>query len=847
MTAPTEAGAETRPEEAEGVSPEPPAGGAPGETGTAEPPETGRLRAALLYALPLLALFFLVVALPLARGTETLVLRDVLNSHLPLKWSQAIAMKGGTFPLLDPFRAGGQPLAGNPNAVPFYPDNLLYLVASPLWALNAHFWIHLLLAPFAFYALARAWGLSRGPSWAAAACYAGSGYFLSQLNFYNLIAGAALTPLLAALALRLARPGARLALVAPALALVWALLLVAGDPQTALLAFLLAASALLLAPRGERGAEEAAPAIAEAPGGRPARPYGLFVVAFACGTLLALPQLVEFLRILPGSFRGRHGYTPGAVLTSSFDPRQAAEWFLPFLFGRPETLREYSFWGQPFFTGVPPYFLSLYPGALSLALFAAAGFQRARAALWAWGAVAVGVFFALGKFNPVGTWFFVVATQKTLRFPIKFWLLVAVGAALLCGLGFERLARGERGAARRFASVLAALGALLAALWAFLNVEPRRALEAFAHLIPRSAAFQANERIRWSELCVASLAVLALLALAFLLRQRSRLAAGALLLAIHAGSQLYFLRPLYTTDATVPYKVRPPALDLIPRGALLVSPDFNHLFGSSVLSHGKFPENHTRWLERRSAYELYPFTGPRWGNRYELNSSPEGLDSYEARMAQTAIKEAEARFKQSRMLAAWGVRRLLMNHPLEPLPPLARLVRALPSFGGTLYVYEILEAADPAFLASRVYREPNLQAAFQRLADVGFQPRTDAVVVGPPEAPRLTGGGTARVLLAKAEEWKVETEAGPGGALLVVQRADVLFEATIDGEPAPVVTTNGYRVGVEVPEGKHLVRLAVDRKPFRQAVLGSVLGLLLLPLLALRGRRAGLPKGDAAR
>ncbi len=90
----------------------------------------------------------MVVFLPIVRGTETFVLRDVLNAHLPMKWSQAEAMRHGTFPILDPYRAGGQPLAGNLNdAAPFYPDNLLYFLGSTFWAFNFHFWLHLILAP----------------------------------------------------------------------------------------------------------------------------------------------------------------------------------------------------------------------------------------------------------------------------------------------------------------------------------------------------------------------------------------------------------------------------------------------------------------------------------------------------------------------------------------------------------------------------------------------------------------------------------------------------------------------------------------------------------------------------
>jgi hypothetical protein len=240
-------------------------------------PPSGRRRILLLYMGPLLAVLVLAV-LPVIRGLETYYLRDVLNAHLPMKWAQAEAMRDGYFPLLDPYRAGGQPLAGNPNAVPFYPDNLLYLAASPIRALNAHFWIHLLIAPLAFYWMARTWGLRREAACAGAACYTLSGFFLSHLSFYNLIAGVALAPALVASCLRLARPD-RPAWSAPATALLWALLVVSGDPLMAFLAGLLAASAALtpLAPLSrppsppprERGEEEEEGGVTREGGGAP--------------------------------------------------------------------------------------------------------------------------------------------------------------------------------------------------------------------------------------------------------------------------------------------------------------------------------------------------------------------------------------------------------------------------------------------------------------------------------------------------------------------------------------------------------------------------------------------------
>ncbi|HEV8582278.1 MAG TPA: hypothetical protein VGX68_24675 [Thermoanaerobaculia bacterium] len=794
---------------------------------SAESRASGSWRTFLLYAGPLLLLLVLAM-MPLVRGTETLILRDVLNSHFPMKWAQAEAMRHGYFPEIDPYRAGGQPLAGNLNAAPFYPDNLLFLLGSTFWAFNAHFWLHLLLAPFAFYWLARSWGLGREPSWAAAACWTVSGFYLSHLNFYNLIAGVTLAPALIAACLTFVRSRERRGLLAVVVAPVWTLLILGGDPQTALLTLLLAAAAVALIWR-------------ERPAGSGWRSLALLTAAFLCGTLIALPQLVEFLRILPLSYRGHVGYNRQTVTTASWDPRQAAEWLIPFLFGRPDVFSNGAFWGSAFFTGVPPYYLSLYPGLLTLALVAASGRPRDRRAGWAWGGIVFGVFMSLGRFNPLAEWLLTSPGQKSLRYPVKFWLPVAIGAALLCGVGFERLraaSRGEApaGARRAFRWTLLLLALAFLLFWGFLSFAPRPA-EAWLDLfIPRPAAFIAYERLRWAGLSLLSLGVLAALGLALGVTRRSWRLGGALLIAVHAAAQLWLLRPLYPMDAVVPYLMPPPALAWVPADLAVANPDYNYLFGPSTLRHGRFPELHHRWLERRSFFELYPFSGPVWGRRYELNTSPEGLDTFLTRMAQIAVKGAKDP-ERLRLLAAWGVGRLLLNHPLDPLPPHARLLITIPSFGHELCIYEVTDRAPEAFLARRIFRERDLPAVYRRLMNPTFDPRTDAVLIGPGPSPQTTGGGSARILRRGPESLEVATAAGPGGALLVIQRANLLFHATIDGRPARVLTANAHRIGVQVPAGAHRVRLEIDRAPLRRSLLGTLAGVLLLPVFGWWGSR----------
>ena len=794
-------------------------------------------RFVLLYVLPAM-LVLGAIALPLARGERTFFLRDVLNSHLNMKWAQAEALRAGYLPLVDIYRAGGQPLAGNPNAAPFYPDNVLYLFASPLWAENAHFWIHLLIAPFAFYWMARAFGLGREASWAGAIAYTFSGFFFSHLNFFNLIAGAALAPAFVAACLRLGASERRWNRIwmPAALALLWALLLLGGDPFLAALALALGGTAFLM--RHPR------PRLAH---------WGVLAGALALGSVIALPQIVEFLRILPLSFRGHYGYASKVATTASWDPRQLIEWFVPFFFGRPDRLAAGGFWGHKFFTDVPPYYFSLYPGLLVLALAASSGRPRSRPAIWGWGAVGLGIFFALGRFNPGVDWIFELG-RGSFRYPVKFWPPVAIGLALLAGLGYERrfgdvapdgLGASPDGAPaprpRGFALALWVLFAALFSAWIFLSFFPEAALAGAKQLLPiRLSSLAANERLRWAGLCLFSWLAVALFGMATWLSRRHLALGGALLLALHVAFQIFFLGPLYATDEVGPYLETPAALAYVPPGSRVVHGSFLNLMRQAHIENGEFPEPLTLYMERRAFAELYPFTGPIHKRRFELNVSPEGLDSFLTRMSQGGIKSAKD-IDRVRLLAAWGVNRLLIGDPLAPdAAKRTRLLARLPSFGKELLVYEIPDAAPPAYLATRVVAAPHMNAGYAALLAPGFDPRSEAVVEGAKGSERR-GGGTVRIVKDEPERFVAEIDSrGPG--FLVVQRADLsIYRAKIDGRPAGRRIANLHRIGLPVPAGRHRIEIETDRRPLHRSTAAALLAFLLLPVLGWVGGRVKVP------
>jgi len=180
----------------------------------------------------------------------------------------------------------------------------------------------------------------------------------------------------------------------------------------------------------------------------------------------------------------------------------------------------------------------------------------------------------------------------------------------------------------------------------------------------------------------------------------------------------------------------------------------------------------------------------------------------------------------------------VIERALPPLPSGARLLAELPSFGQKVHVYEVLGRSPPAFLARRIWFAPHLNAAYRIMKGGVFDPRCDAVIEGS-GPPRASAGGTVRVLRQGPERLELDLDVGAGGSLLVVQRALLLYRATIDGGPVVLPqSANLHRNGLLVPAGRHRVRMWIDRTNFHRALGAAALGLLALPALAAWAARA---------
>lgn len=354
---------------------------------------------------------------------------DFLSYYLPNAEYAGARLARGELPLWNPHQGLGGPFLAALQAGVLYPPNALHAVlsAQPAFVLLAA--LHVALAVWWAAALTAALGAGSLSSALAGLAWGTSLQVVVGIWSPPVLYTAAWVPALFLAVERIAAaPSARRVVF---LALVWALMLVAGWPYTVAIATL--GAALYGALRvGAQGVVERR---------LPVRAVAALGVGAALGAGLAAPQLMATAELLPQSTRA-----PGTLVE-----RQAV--FVdaphdPAVFARGIRRRGFN-------DGVPG---ALALGLTPLALAVAGPGRRRLAAL-----AAVGVLGLLVSFPnalPVYGWLRELPLLGDFRFPYRYRLLTTLALAVGAGLGAERL-RGW--IAGRRAARLA--GAALIALW----------------------------------------------------------------------------------------------------------------------------------------------------------------------------------------------------------------------------------------------------------------------------------------------------------------------------------------------------------------------------------------------
>lgn len=804
-----------------------------------------------LVGLAILAVW-LWVTVPLAAGERSLFFRDVLDNHFALKSFGAAALARGEIPAVNPTLGLGQPFRGNPSALAFYPGNALYLLL-PFWsAFNLHFALHWLLALVAMALLARRLGMAPAPALLAGLTYAGGGWFLSTLSFYNVIGVAAWWPLAMAGAVAgsarsdvdRAEPtrgrwsgqwsgqwrGQSRGLALGGAACGMALL--AGEPMTAALGML----PLAVLAVGRHG---------------PFRGLATSAAIGALGLAVAAPQVVATGRILGSSLRGSAGVANLAT-HFSLPPLRLAELVLPLPFGWPLDLGPHGWWLGRTAPDIG-FFLSLYAGIIALWLALRGARRRA-----AWAAVAIaGVAGAI--LLAAAPDLLRQATGGLFRYPEKLLFWYALTLPLLAGEGLQAAlapawapgpalpaappGRGERAAdappsvappafapqPRPWGAALAG-GLLLVAAVVVALAWPRFA---DGTAIPQVVAAQSAHLMAYL-----ALGGMLLLAGAAALRRR----AGTVLVALQLVALLQ-LFPLVRTLGTEPLS-RPA--------------EWNRRLGVAALGEGTAVFNtripNPAWdpppdrvaeagsraaNDLRNARHLYPAPGIAFGLTYPLAPNIEGLAP-----AFHTFAAVEAQRSPWRQRLAWlrtfGVEALVTYRP--PGVPGLELIDRQASDDGSVYLYTVDGSAPDAWWPQAVEAAGGPRQAFARVsrqADPVATVVTSREMIHDPE-------GAVRLVAEGADRLELEVSSR-GGGLAVMRRAyQPIYEArTADGERLETLPTNLALLGVEVPAGEHRVILEIDDGPETMAGVASLLALLAIAGLVWAGRPA--PPGPTAK
>ncbi|HVM01845.1 MAG TPA: YfhO family protein [Acidimicrobiales bacterium] len=733
-------------------------------------------------------------------------------------------LAAGQAPLWDPHRFAGTPFAADVAVGAWYPPNLLYAVADPLRVFTVVSVASSLAALLVTYWFLRVLRLHPYAAALGAVTFAFSAFLVKWATNETVTASAVwmALPLGGLEVARQGRPLRGTVIAAAGLALVT----LGGHAQVALYVWAAAgawAAWGLAAPRLRRRLEARAgprgPVAARAAGGAAVGAVRrLALDALPAVVAVALALGLAAVQVLPAGELSaeivRQATTWEDARATFLPPAHLPTLVVPDYLGSPAD----GNWDGP---GVNYTETALWAGVVTLPLAAAGLFsRRRRAAVFFAAMVAAGLLAVLG--TPLYRLVLALPGFDRTLFATRFVLYVDFGLACLAALGLDHLL-GDRAAARRLLPVVAVSSAavLVAVAW----------LALARPATPLPPSYVLGRGLRAAAFAAAGGA--ALVALARAPRGAGRaalvvvaLSAGDLWATGHRFNPFHEHRPVYRDQ---------PATD-----ALAAAPGARPRF-AEIGDAFALPPN-ASLVHRLYGIGGYDALIPR--NMVELVAVAE---DQRARAARNLLGPFRPSTAASPVFDLLGVTHLVGGAAAE--------AGGRPVVGGRLPVYERPGAFPPAFLASCWELVADGGALGRLAAMAPGELRGTALVTASAPARRALGGlgppgpgscgpaGEATVERYEPERVSVAARAR-GPAVLVV--SDTWFpgwQATVDGEAAPVLEVDHALRGVAVPAGEHRVELRFRPASFRAGAALSVATALAVGVaaagVAAARRRAG--------
>lgn len=781
--------------------------------------------------------------------------RDVFSYSYPhARFIQEIC-RLGQLPYWNPFLNFGEPVLANPNFLFFYPTTLL-LIALPInLAYTLHFVLHFGLGAVGTYLLARRWSQSRAAAFFAAFVFAFSGPVLSLGNLYNHAAAAAWIPWVLLLTDRACESRSRRHWIL--LTFVFALQFLAAEPFTLIATFGMAiAYALFLCGNFRRPLDRAN-----------FRMIAIFIAVGGLMLALCAVQFLPALDLLSHSRRGTQGFPFSETTAWSLHPLSLIELVVPRFFG--SSLEGPTLWTVVLGCRNMPYYPSLFVGFVPL-FFAltglALGSGRRRT-------FAAGMFLALlvlsfGRFTPVFWLAYKVFPPLALvRFPVKLLIPALLLVALLAGGGIDALRSVGDTTGRLHGRLLMPLKILLGwvvlvwmvslltptlitspAEWILLRTNTMYATSTSIQLTAEQVAGSVAHLLRMLRLHLPGLAGFALGGWIWVLALKGgrRWARRVLPLAAFVGGGQLVMEN-YSANPTVPktfYEYQPPVIAHLQdsrspsRFAYVfretettpASPDIQAFLsfesipeaaGLSSLAQAAFRDR--LMLARSSMLEKVEGVS----NIDVEWSFPPFLAEFWEFAARAAPDSAGVACLMGRSSVRYQI--LRAREPNSARREVATIFNGSPQPG---YLYESLCVTPRAFVAGSVSYSTSANETLTRMSSAQFDPTQQVILFGDsgsvPPADVSGISGDVEVVELQPNSVVLKAELSRPGYVVLLDRFDTNWHATVDGKRAPVFRANHLFRAVRAEAGQHEIRF-----DYRQRGLGAGLAITATTLAAL--------------
>jgi hypothetical protein len=726
-------------------------------------------------------------------GFETFFVRDFGGFGYPLAFYQRESFWHGETPLWNPLNHCGLPFLAQWNTMTFYPPALFYLLLPLSWSLGVFCLGHLFWAGLGMYFLAHRWTGNRLAASLAGVIFAFNGLTWCALMWPNNISALGWMPWVV-LAMELAwQAGGRHVILA---GLAGALQMLAGAPEVIVLTWV-AVGALALAHLVWGDLPRSRVTLAS-----------VTVAALVAG--LTAVQLLPFADLLAHSSRDA-GFVASFGEGQWAMPRTGwANYLVPLFHCFKGAYGVYfqngQYWTTSYYTGVGAVLLGL------LALWRGGGDRR----VWLQaGLTGAALLLALGDAGGLYGWLRqMLPVLGFMRFPIKLVVLATFAIPLLAAHGlsrFQALPQTAWPAARKRMLCLALLlsGIMALIVW-----------RAWVHPGP------GEDRV---------------------VTLQNALVRGIFLALIAAA--------LAALRWTGEFK-----LQLLLRGGLLM------LLWFDVFTHEPSPNPA---VERRAYQpglirEFFHWEAQLQPGESRALPSEKSISTMMARSVGTPLEDMTGR-----RLALFANLNLLDQVPkfdgfysleLREMHTLAAQVYSttndLPGLKDFLGVSHVSDPRNPVNWLSRDTFLPIITAGqkpvfeadetvLQELLAAGFDPRQSVYL--PPEArPLVTATNAAEVKFLSrkfaAHHLEAALEAAAPALVVVAQAYYHPWHAYVDGKPAALFRANYAFQALEVPAGRHEIRLVYEDLAFN---CGAVISLATLVICAAGWRRTRRPPGRA--